>query len=272
MGAAGDRRLRDRPARGHRRHRPQAHPAREPLRRRPRAPAGRHHRPPARLVLAHALPPDVLAGPVRRPPAALPRVPGRLPQRHPRRGRPVPALHPHLRDPDPAAVLREPLHHLRADALLRHQADEGVRAGGCGLGRQARRRPRPGRAEGGGHQGHRPVVGGRGLPQGGRQARAGPALPRRAGYRQDDALQGDRDLVQLADRDHAGLGIRADVHGPGRHHRDVPDRQGAAPGAQVGRHVHGLHRRDRRGRDAPPGDRSRPSRSTTSCSTASGAR
>ena len=96
------------------------------------------------------------------------------------------------------------------------QADEGLRAGRRRLGRQARRRPRPGRAQGGGHARHLAVAVGRGVPQGGRQARARPAVHRRAGHRQDDALQGDRDVVQLADRDDAGLGLRADVHRHGR--------------------------------------------------------
>jgi hypothetical protein len=50
----------------------------------------------------------------------------------------------------------------------------------------------------------------------GGKARTRPALPRRAGDREDDAREGDRDRVQLADRHDPGLGVRPDVH---RHRR-----------------------------------------------------
>ena len=83
-----------------------------------------------------------------------------------------------------------------------------------------------------------------------RQARAGPAPLRRAGHRQDDAREGDRDGVQLAVHLDAGLGLRRDLHRHRRHHRPAPRRQGEAARAQVGRPVHRLHRRDRRRRHA----------------------
>ena len=85
-----------------------------------------------------------------------------------------------------------------------------------------------------------------------RQARARRALPRRARHRQDDALQGHRDVVQLPVRDDPGLGLRADVHRHGRGDRALPGPQGQEAGQQVGRPVHRLHRRDRRRRHAPP--------------------
>ena len=61
VGAAGDLHGGHRLPRLRRRPRPQAHPAREPLRRRARADGGRHRRPAARLVLAPQVPPAVLA-------------------------------------------------------------------------------------------------------------------------------------------------------------------------------------------------------------------
>ena len=84
----------------------------------------------------------------------------------------------------------------------------------------------------------------------GRQARARPALPRRAGHRQDDDGEGDRDRLQLAVRLDPGLGLRADVHRHRRHDRPLPRAQGEEARPQVGRPVHRLHRRDRRGRHA----------------------
>ncbi len=146
--------------------------------------------------------------------------------------------------------LRDPV---RADAGVRAPADEGIRARRRRLGRAAGGRARPDRAQGGGHPRHPAVAVGRRVPQGGRQARARPAVHRLTGHRQDDALQGDRHVVQLADRDDARLGLRADVHRHGRHRRALPDPQGAQARAQVGRPVHHLHRRDRRRRPAPPG-------------------
>ena len=74
--------------------------------------------------------------------------------------------------------------------LPRHPADQGLRAGRRGLGRQARRRPRPGRGQGGDHPRRLALAVRRGVREGGRQARARRALPRRARHRQDDALQG----------------------------------------------------------------------------------
>ena len=80
--------------------------------------------------------------------------------------------------------------------------------GDADWGVQARRRPRPGRGARGDHPRRLAVAVGRGVRQGGRQARARRALPRRAGHRQDDALQGDRDVLQLPVRDHPRLGLR----------------------------------------------------------------
>ena len=88
----------------------------------------------------------------------------------------------------------------------------GFEPGDARLGRQARRRPRPGRGEGGGPPRRHPLAVGRGVRERRRQARARPALPRRTRHRQDDARQGDRDRLQLAVRLDPGLGLRADVH------------------------------------------------------------
>jgi len=120
---------------------------------------------------------------------------------------------------------------------------KGYEPGDADWGRAPGRRARPDRAQGGRHARHLAVAVRRGVPRGGRQARARPAVHRRAGHRQDDALQGDRHELQLADHDDAGLGLRVDLHGHGRRHRADPHRAGAAPGAQVGRAVHHLHRR-----------------------------
>ena len=164
------------------------------------------------------------------------------PERHDARD-PLQLLHLlrlQLRDPDGPA------------ALHGHLADPRLRAGRRGLGREARRRARPGRGEGGGAARRQPLAVRRGLREGRRPARARAALPRRARHRQDDARQGDRDRLQLADRDHPGLRLRADLHGDGRGDRPLHGPQGEEAGAQVGRPVHRLHRRDRRRRHAPP--------------------
>ena len=98
------------------------------------------------------------------------------------------------------------------------------------------------------------------------------------GHGQDDALEGDRDVVQLPVRDDPGLGLRADVHRHGRGARALPRAQGEEARGQVGRPVHRLHRRDRRRRHAPAvarhaaSSRTAPTRSTTSSSTARTAR
>jgi hypothetical protein len=98
---------------------------------------------------------------------------------------------------------------------------------------------------------------GRRVPRRRRQARARPALHRPAGHRQDDALQGDRDVVQLADRDDAGLRLRADLHRHGRHHRDVLIRKARRLARKWGDTCMVFHRRDRRRRHAPAGARER---------------
>ena len=54
-----------------------------------------------------------------------------------------------------------------------------------------------------------------------------------------------------------GLRLRADVHRHRRDHRALPRAQREEAGQEVGRPVHRLHRRDRRGRHAPPGARRR---------------
>ena len=77
------------------------------------------------------------------------------------------------------------------------------------------------------------------------------------GNRQDDAREGDRHRLQLAVRLHPRLRLRADLHRRRRDHRPLPRLEGEAARPQVGRPVHRLHRRDRRGRDAPAGARRR---------------
>ena len=57
-----------------------------------------------------------------------------------------------------------------------------------------------------------------------------------------------------------GSGFARHVHRDGRDHGSVPGPQGAQAGGQVGRPVHRVHRRDRRGRDAPAGAWNRPGR------------
>ena len=77
----------------------------------------------------------------------------------------------------------------------------------------------------------------------------------RARHRQDDDLQGDRDQLQLPVRDDPGVRLCPDVHGDGRDRRAAARPPCAQAGAQVGRPVHRLHRRDRRRRDAASGAR-----------------
>ena len=129
----------------------------------------------------------------------------------------------------------------------------GYEPGDAEWGVKLERRPRPGRGEGGGAPRRHALAVGRGVRAGRRQARARPALPRRAGHRQDDAREGDRDRLQLAVRLDPGLRLRADVHRHRRAHRALPRAQGEEARAQVGRPVHRLHRRDRRRRHAPAG-------------------
>ena len=71
-----------------------------------------------------------------------------------------------LRDPDGPA------------ALHGHLADPRLRAGRRGLGREAQRRARPGRGQGGSPARRQPLAVGRGLREGRRPARARAALPR----------------------------------------------------------------------------------------------
>ena len=92
---------------------------------------------------------------------------------------------------------------------------------------------------------------GRGVRAGGRTPRARHPLPRRAGHRQDDAGEGDRDRLQLAVRHDPGLGVRPDLHRRRRADRPLPGAEGEAARGQVGRPVHRLHRRDRRRGHAP---------------------
>ena len=125
--------------------------------------------------------------------------------------------------------------------------------GDADWGRQARRRSRAARGQGRDHARRVPLAVRRGVREGGRQARARGALPRPARHRQDDALQGDRHVIQLPVRHGAGLGLRRDVHRHRRDPRALPGAQGQEAGREVGRPVHRVHRRDRRGRAAPPG-------------------
>ena len=69
----------------------------------------------------------------------------------------------------------------------------GYEPGDAEWGVKLERRPRPGRGEGGGPPRRHALAVGRGVRARRRQARARPALPRRAGHRQDDAREGDRD-------------------------------------------------------------------------------
>ena len=113
-----------------------------------------------------------------------------------------------LRLPGLLPVLRE-LPDLHGPAAPDgHLADPRLRAGRRRVGRQARPRPRPGRGEGGDPPRRHALAVGRGVRGRRRQARARPALPRRAGHRQDDDGEGDRDRVQLAVRLDPRLGLR----------------------------------------------------------------
>ena len=244
-------------------HHPAGDPMAEPLRHRGGAAArGGRGQPAPRLDVALLLPRrDLgrrprhdrlpLAGHVRRDPPHV----ARHRTAHARRHRPPAAQ----QNPPASArlrllpVLRQLLHLHGPDDAHGHLADPRLRARRCRVGREARRRPRTGRGEGRGAADRHAVAVRRGVRAGRRQARARTALPRRAGHRQDDAREGDRDRLQLAVRVHPGLGLRADVHRHRRAHRSLPRAQGEAPRAQVGRPVHRLHRRDRRRRLAATG-------------------
>ena len=264
---------------------PPLDPVAEPVRRRGvRVPGSRRAGAPPLVVLGVTaalrarLPPVAAAvarrvRPDRRP--LLPLAPvGRLGVRHRRRlvrlparlvargGALVAVLEPDAGRADgraAAAALRDQLRDLpRSPDGDGHRADPVVRAGRRDVGREARRRPRPGRAEGGDPARRHALAVGRAVRAGRRQARARPAVPGRARHGQDDAGEGDRDGLQLPVRDDPGLRLRADLHRHGRGHRPVPGAQGQAAGAQVGRPVHRLHRRDRRRRHAAPEPRHRP--------------
>ena len=88
--------------------------------------------------------------------------------------------------------------------------------------------------QGGDHQGRVPLAVGRGVREGGRQARARRALPRPARHRQDDALEGHRDVVQLPLRDDPGLRVRADLHRHRRRHRALLARKAKKLAAKWG--------------------------------------
>ena len=98
---------------------------------------------------------------------------------------------------------------------------------------------------------------GRGIRAVRRQARARPAPLGCARDWQDDALEGYRDELQRSVRLDARVRLRADLHRDGRGDRAVSRRQGEAARAEVGRTVHRLHRRDRRGGHASPEPRRR---------------
>ena len=109
--------------------------------------------------------------------------------------------------PAAAAVLRQLRDLLRPVPVHRGAPDPGLRAGRCELGREDRRRARPGGGQGGDHPRDHAVAVGRGVREGRRQARARAAVPRRSGNRQDDDLEGDRDELQLPVRDDPGSGF-----------------------------------------------------------------
>ena len=94
--------------------------------------------------------------PVRRPAADIP-------------GRHAPAARTRVR-PAAAAVLRELRDLLRPVPVLRGPPDPWLRARRRELGREDRRRPRPGRGQGGDHAGDHAVAVGRGVRESGRQA------------------------------------------------------------------------------------------------------
>ena len=241
-------------------HLPQVHPVAEPVRDgRHRAARGGRRQPAPRVVLAPEVPLDrghrvrVRRRLVHRADLRAPHDPvgdrgARLARR--RAGRTQPAV-PHPLHPA-AALLPVQLPDLHgADDADGDLADPGLRAGRCEVGRQARRRARPGRGEGRGAPDRQPLAVRRGVREGGRQARARPALPRRPRHRQDDAREGDRDWVQLTVRLHPRLGLRADLHRHRRADRALHGAEGEEARRQVGRPVHRLHRRDRRRRHAP---------------------
>ena len=130
--------------------------------------------------------------------------------------------------------------------------------GDARLGRQADRRPRPGRGQGGGQPGRHPLAVRRGVRASRRQARARPAVPRRAREPERRCSRRRSPRASTAVRLDPGSGFAADLHRDGRDHRAlILARQGQEAGPQVGRPVHRLHRRDRRRRHAARGARRR---------------
>ncbi len=255
-----------RPRRGGR---PQADPVAHPLWRRREPQGGRHRRAATLLVLAHEVPaladlhPDRAGDPralpaavrVRRDQRAVLQPAARAADALPLLGAAAARARVH---PAAAAVLRQLRDLLRAVPVLRRAPDPRLRARRRELGREDRRRPRASRGEGGDHARDQPLAVRRGVREGRRQARARAALPRRPGHRQDDDLEGDRDELQLPVRDDSRVRIRRHVHRHGRDHGPVPGPQGAQAREEVGRAVHRVHRRDRRGRDAAGVARRRP--------------
>ena len=239
----------------------------EPVRNRRRLAQGRRrHRPSPCFVLAwrpeaHHLPdrrPDDHLG---RPPAD----PGRIVElgrqrdcdlRLDSRLRSRPAADRPLLQPSVLPPLQR-VHLPRPDDADRGHADARLRARRRGLGRAPAGRARSGRGQAGGQPRRHALAERRGLRAGRRKARARPAVPRPAGHRQDDAGQGDRDGLQLSVRAHARLGLPADVPRHGRGHRPLARAQGEEARPEMGRPVHRLHRRDRRGRNAEAGSRRR---------------
>ena len=92
------------------------------------------------------------------------------------------------------------------------------------------------------------------------------------GHRQDDALEGDRDRLQLPVHLDPRLRLRPDVHRHGRRDRPLPRLEGEAARTQVGRPVHRLHRRDRRRGHAAPEPRACARHDAASASPLRGAR
>ena len=129
--------LRHRLPRRRRRPGPQADPARQPVRRRPRA-AWRRTSSRRRRVWywRHEVPRGVRSGSCSSSAARARASSSGWASRRATATGPIRALplHPQLRDPDPALLPGQPPHPVRADALLRPQADKGYEPGDADWG------------------------------------------------------------------------------------------------------------------------------------------
>ena len=114
---------------------------------------------------------------------------------------------------------------LRADdghGHLQIRATSPATRSGASSSRTSAARPRRRRRSGASSRSGSPAS----VRAGGRQARARPAVPGRAGHRQDDAGEGDRDRLQLPVRDDPRLRLRPDLHRAGRDPRPLPRAEG----------------------------------------------